>query len=81
MLAGDIRKRRVRTMCGLRHWHVDEMVAKVNGVMIYLWPAVDHDGEILESFVTKKWDKAAALAFITKTSRRTVEPSGSLPTA
>ncbi len=34
--------------------------------MVYLWRAVDHEGEILESYVTKKGDRAAALAFIKK---------------
>ena len=30
------------------------MYVKVNGVMRYLWRAVDHEGEVLESFVTKE---------------------------
>ena len=34
--------------------------------MRYLWRAVDHEGEVLESFVTKDRDKAAALKFIKK---------------
>ena len=39
---------------------------KINGEMHYLWRAVDHEGEVLESFVTKTRDKAAALKFIKK---------------
>lgn len=35
--------------------------------MHYLWRAVDHEGEILESYVTKKRDKSAALQFFKKT--------------
>jgi putative transposase len=31
---------------------------KVNGEIRYLWRAVDHEGEVLESFVTKDRDKA-----------------------
>ncbi len=31
------------------------------GVKHYLWRAVDHEGEVLESFVTKRRDKKAAL--------------------
>ena len=31
---------------------------------------MDHEGEILESYVTKKRDKSAALAFIKKTLKR-----------
>jgi putative transposase len=36
-------------------------VVKINGEMHYLWRAVDHEGEVLESFVTKRRDKQAAL--------------------
>lgn len=38
--------------------------------MVYLWRAVDHEGEILESFVTKKRYKLAALTFMTKALKR-----------
>ena len=38
--------------------------------MVYLWRAVDHEGEILESYVTKSRDKAAALAFMKKALKR-----------
>jgi putative transposase len=38
--------------------------------MHYLWRAVDHEGEILENYVTKTRDKAAALAFMKKTLKR-----------
>ena len=31
---------------------------KINGEWHYLWRAVDHEGEILESYVTKKRDKS-----------------------
>jgi putative transposase len=43
---------------------------KINGELHYLWRAVDHEGEILESFVTKKRDKSAALAFMQKALKR-----------
>ena len=36
----------------------------------YLWRAVDHEGEMLESFVSKQRDKAAALKFIRKALKR-----------
>ena len=39
---------------------------KINGETHYLWRAVDHEGEILESYVTKSRDKQPALAFIKK---------------
>lgn len=55
-------------MKGSTHWrwHVDEVFVKINGETHCLWRAVDHDGEILESYVTKKRDKFAALRFFKK---------------
>ena len=50
------------------------MYVKINGEMHYLWRAVDHEGEILESFVTKTRDKAAALAFMKKALKRHGSP-------
>jgi putative transposase len=44
--------------------------AKINGVTHYLWRAVDHEGEVLESFVTKVRDKKAALIFLRKALRK-----------
>ena len=51
-------------------WHLDEMYVKLDGETVYLWRAVDHEGEILESFVTKKRDKSAALKFMKKALKR-----------
>ena len=51
-------------------WHLDEMYVKMNGEIVYLWREVDQEGEVLESFVTKKRDKSAALAFIKKALKR-----------
>ena len=38
--------------------------------MHYPWRAVDHEGEALESFVTKARNKAAALKFIKRAMKR-----------
>ena len=72
MFAADIRRQRVSRMRGFRQWrwHLDEVFVKINGERHYLWRAVDHEGEILESFVTKKRDKSAALTFIKKALKR-----------
>ena len=35
-------------------WHLDEVFVTINGERHYLWRAVDHEGEVLESYVTKK---------------------------
>ncbi len=40
-------------------WRLDDVSVKVSGEMRYLWCAIDHEGEIMESFVTKTRDKAA----------------------
>lgn len=76
LFAADIRCRRVNQMRGFRHWrwHLDEMYVKLNGEMVYLRRAVDHEGEILESYVTKKRDKSAALAFMKKALKRHGRP-------
>ena len=50
-------------------WHLDEVFVKINGERHYLWRAVDHEGEVLESYVTKKRDKKAALKFMKKAMR------------
>jgi putative transposase len=55
-------------------WHLDEVYVKINGEMRYLWRAIDHEGEVLESFVTKDRDKAAALTFIKKAMKRHGRP-------
>lgn len=46
------------------------MYVKINVEMVYLWRAVDHEGEFLESYVSKTRDKKAALAFIKKALKR-----------
>ena len=40
-------------------WHHDEMPMKINGEFHYLWRALDHESEVLESFATRERDKAA----------------------
>ena len=76
MFAAEIRKKRVQHMRAYTHWkwRLDEVYVKVGGQMRYLWRAVDHEGEVLESFVTKARDKAAALKFIKKALKRHGRP-------
>ncbi len=59
MFASDIRRQRASRMKGFHHWrwHLDEVFVKINGETHYLWRAVDQEGEILETFVTKNRDK------------------------
>jgi putative transposase len=76
MFASELRKWRVSGMRAYSNWqwHLDEMFVKINGERHYLWRAVDHEGEVLESFVTKTRDRKAALKFLKKTMRRHGSP-------
>jgi putative transposase len=75
MFASEIRKRRIEGMKSSRwRWHLDEIFVKINGKRHYLWRAVDHEGEVLESFVTKTRDKKAALKFLKKAMRKHGQP-------
>ncbi len=57
------RKSRAKSPSPFRRFHSSpELIREV----VYLWRAVDHEGEILESYVTKTRDKDAALAFMKK---------------
>jgi putative transposase len=71
MFAAEIRRKRVGQMRSSR-WrrHLDEVFVKVNGVQHYLWRAVDHEGEVLEAYVSKHRDKKAALRFLKKLMKR-----------
>jgi putative transposase len=57
MLAAEVQKRRVYQQSYSNwRWHLDEVFVKINRETHYLWRAVDHEGEVLESFVTKRRD-------------------------
>ncbi|MBY9068217.1 IS6 family transposase [Hyphomonas sp. WL0036] len=74
--ADKIRKRRSEAMRRVNQWrwHLDEVFVKIRGETHYLWRAVDHEGEVLEAYVTKKRDKAAALKFLRKAMKRYGNP-------
>ena len=75
MFAAEIRKRRVQNHSYSRwRWHLDEVFVRINGETHYLWRAVDHEGEVLEVFVTKRRDRKAALKFPKKTMKRYGRP-------
>ena len=75
MFAAEIRSRRVEAMRAHRHWqwHLDEVYVKINGKTHYLWRAVDHEGEVLESIVTRTRDRKA-LKFLKKSMKRHDRP-------
>ena len=75
MFASGSQKYRVAGMKSIRwRWHLDEMFVKINGEMHFLWRAVDRDGDILQSDVTKRRDKKAALKFLKKSMNRHGRP-------
>ncbi len=63
LFAAEIRKKRAASMRDLPQWrwHLDEVFVRINGESYYLWRAVDHEGEVLEAFVTKKRHRKSAL--------------------
>ena len=71
MFAAEIKTRRIEGMRSSHwRWHLDEMFERISGERHYLWLAVDHEGEVLESFVTKTRDKKAALKFPKKAMKK-----------
>jgi len=77
MFASEIRRKRINRMRAYSNWqwHLDEVFVKINGETHYLWRAVDHEGEVLESYVTKRRDRKAALIFLRKVMKRYGEPA------
>ena len=63
MIAADLRKRRLRPHTT---WHFDEVYLKIGGRMVYLWRAVDAEGEVLDVLVQSKRNKHAALKLMRK---------------
>jgi putative transposase len=63
MIAADLRKRRPKPHTS---WHLDEVYLKIDGRMVYLWRAVDAEGEVLDVLVQSKRDQHAALKLMRK---------------
>jgi len=75
MFAAEIRKRRVHHRSySLWRWHLDEVFVRINCETHYLWRAVDHEGEMLEVFATKRRDRKAALRFLKRAMKRFGRP-------
>jgi putative transposase len=76
MFAAEIRRKRAQRMriWPQWQWHLDEVFVQINGETYYLWRAVDHEGEVLEAFVSKRRDHKAALTFLRKTMKRYGRP-------
>ncbi len=76
IFAAEIRRNRINRMRSYSNWqwHLDEVFVKINGETHYLWRAVDHEGEVLETYVTKRRDRKAALKFLRKLMKRYGSP-------
>jgi putative transposase len=71
IFAAEIRKRHLyHRLISSWRWHLDEVFVRINGETHYLWRAVNHEGEVLESLVTKRRDRKAALRFMRKAMKR-----------
>jgi transposase-like protein len=62
-VAANIRRARGRADCV---WHLDEMVVRIGGKRMWMWRAVDKEGEVLDVLVQKRRNKAAALKLLRK---------------
>ena len=76
MFANEIRKKRIHPSHNYSNWkwHLDEVFVKINGETHYLWRAVDHEGEVLEAYVSKRRDRKAAIVFLKKLMKRYGKP-------
>src|SRR6202049_3555307 len=63
LIARKLRQRRPRPSA---QWHLDEMVVRIVGKRMYLWRAVDHEGEVLDILVQRRRDTRAALRLMRK---------------
>ena len=82
MMAREINKRRSQQLRQVTRWRwrLDDVFVKINGETHYLRRAIDHQGEVLESYVTRTRDKASALKFLKKAIRTTASQKMSSPT-
>src|SRR3954452_23115563 len=67
VIARRLRRHRPRPS---NRWHLDEMVVRIGGKRMYLWRAVDHEGEVLDMLVQSRRDSRAALRLMRKLLRK-----------
>jgi putative transposase len=65
VITKELKKKRIHTPSKWR-WHLDEVFVKINGKAHYLWRAVDHEGTVIDCYVSKKRDTRAAKKFLKK---------------
>ena len=67
MIAAELRRRRSKSHT---IWHLDEVYLKIDGRLVYLWRAVDAEGEVLDVLVQTRRNKRAALKLMRKLLRK-----------
>ena len=67
LVAANLRRRRPKPHTT---WHLDEVYLKIDGRMVYLWRAVDAEGEVLDVLVQSKRNKYAALKLMRKLMKK-----------
>ena len=72
----EIRRKRTERLRAWPQWrgHLDEVFVEIKGQTHELWRAVDHEGEVLEAFVTRRRDKTAGLKLLRKALKRYGQP-------
>ena len=60
VIAKELKKKRNHAPSKWR-WHIDEVFVKINGELHYLWRAIDHEGTVLDCYLTKRRDRRTAL--------------------
>ena len=66
LIAANLRRRRSPPT---GRWHLNEMVVRIGGRRMYLWRAVDDEGEVLDMLVQRRRNKSAALKLLRKLSK------------
>jgi len=75
MFARETRKRRIQNLFYSNwRWRLDEVFVRINSETHYLWRAVDHEGDVLEVFATKRRDRTAAMTFPKRAMKRYGRP-------
>ena len=62
MVLVTVIRKKIRGQLG-DNWYLDEVFIKINGILHYLWRAVDQDGDEIGILVQKRKDKRAAMLF------------------
>ena len=72
-MSGDAHVRICESL-GVQFPRATRLFVRINGKSHYLWRAVDHEGEVLEVFATRRRDRKAALAFLKRAMKRYGRP-------